>query len=89
MFCTSLPPLINDKCFLTQLNSSIVAPHSNNNFVTRFFSLNVILSGSANSEEPPPDTKNNTKSCFEQLLIKSNTYFPAFTLSTSGSGCPE
>ena len=62
---------------------------SNNNLVARFFSVNVILSGRVSNEDPPPDTKNNTKSCFEQLLMNCNVDFPARTLSLSGNGCPE
>ena len=52
----SLPPLIRERCFLTQLISAIVAPDSRSARVVACLSERVIpCAGAASSAEPPPE----------------------------------
>ncbi len=89
MFSTSFPPLIFERCFLTQLNSWIDAPDFSNNFVTKILSSNVIPFGIAKSDEPPPETRKIISSLLFLFWTNFMTSFAAFTLVLSGSGCLE
>ena len=68
--------------------SRIGAPHLSSRFVMCTFWPSVIPSGSASSDDPPPDIRNITSS--PRLLARRNLMdsFAALTLVLSGTGWP-
>ena len=67
--CAKRPPLIFERCFLTQLISEIDAPQDSNCLLTSFFSSRLIPSaGTVNKADPPPEIKQTTKSSADKPL---------------------
>ena len=83
----SLPPLMRDRCFLTQLISEMGAPAAARTSTARALSARSTPSGMHSSDEPPPDTRNKSSSDPPLCATYLSTARAASTLDLSGSGC--
>jgi len=85
----SLPPFMAEICFLTALSSFMSAPDLSSSSVVCCFSLRDIpLGGAASRAEPPPDTRQSTRSLVSVPFSISITFFVAISPFLSGIGCP-
>ena len=83
------PPFTADRCLRMVLSSTISAPQASSRLVTSAISPSVTPgSGISNSADPPPDTRNTTRSSSESPSAASNTRCAARTPFSSGTGCP-
>ena len=85
----SRPPLIAERCFLTQFRSAMPAPSSISAAMVAPLSSSVRPgAGTASSDEAPPD--NNTRSAPPDRLwrARASARRPPASLAASGRGCP-
>ena len=84
----SLPPLIAERCFLTQFISSIEAPERSSALETACLSSRVSPgAGRASSDEPPPETSASTRSSGPRPWTRSRMRRAAASPAASGTGC--
>ena len=81
------PPLMSERCFLTQFISEMLAPLlSNLRLICCFSSSVIFLAGKARRAEPPPEIRQITRSFSVRPLTISSIRLAASRPAASGTG---
>ena len=83
------PPLIADRCWRTQLISSIAAPQASSERVSACFSARRMPgAGLASKAEPPPEARQTRRSSAPRPEASARARSAAATAASSGTGWP-